>query len=77
MLDLVDVLSLDQEGFQARFRETPLWRAKRGGLLRNAAVVLGNLRAAAAVPALKGAAQDEDPLVREHAVWALSQISSG
>jgi len=77
MLDLIDVLSLDQEGFRARFRETPLWRAKRRGLLRNAAVVLGNLRAAAAVPALKAAVQDEDPLVREHAVWALSQISSG
>lgn len=75
MLDLADVMSLTEDGFRARFRETPLWRAGRTGLLRNAAVVLGNLGGPAEVPALEAAADDQDPLVREHAVWALRRIS--
>ena len=74
VLDLAEVLSLDDAAFRDRFRDTPLWRTKRSGLLRNAAIVLGNQHAAFAVPALRRASRDADPLIREHAVWALSQI---
>ena len=77
VLDLIDVMGLDEDGFRARFRETPLWRAGRGGLLRNAAVTLGNLGAPAGVAALEAAADDQDPLVREHARWALRRIRVG
>ena len=34
-VQLDDVASLDEEGFRRRFRHTPLWRAKREGILRN------------------------------------------
>lgn len=73
-LDLGELLGLDAPKFRARFRGTPLTRAKRRGLLRNAAVALGNLGDPAAVPALLGALTDPEPLVREHAAWALRQL---
>lgn len=73
-LDLIELLTLDTRAFRARFRETPLWRPRRAGLLRNAAVVLANLGSSAALPALERASGDEAPLVAEHAAWALRQI---
>lgn len=77
MLDLAEILALDEDEFRKHFRNTPLWRAKRSGLLRNAAVVLGNQRAVRAVPALERACRDADPVVREHAAWALDRIRGG
>jgi epoxyqueuosine reductase len=74
---LVEILALDAAGFQARFGRTPLRRAKRRGLLRNAAVVLGNTGNPAAVPALARALDDPEPLVRGHAAWALGAIGGG
>lgn len=73
LLDLPELLALDEEAFRARFRETPLWRPRRTGLLRNAAVVLGNLGYPAAIPALEEALSDA-PLIAEHAAWALEQL---
>ncbi len=73
-LDLLELLELDEDAFRARFRETPLWRARRAGLLRNAAVVLGNLGNPAAIPSLEVARSDPNPLVAEHAAWAMEQI---
>jgi len=72
--DLMALLSLDEEGFRHRFRGSPIRRAKRPGLLRNVAVALGNLGSPAAVPALARALDDPEPLVRDHAAWALGQI---
>ena len=73
-LDLIELLGMDDPTFRARFRGTPLTRAKRSGLLRNAAIVLGNSGSPAAIPALVAALADSDPLVRGHAAWALAQI---
>ena len=49
-------------------------RVKRDGFVRNVVVALGNSRRREAVPALRAALQDESPLVRSHAAWALGQI---
>jgi epoxyqueuosine reductase len=73
-LDLVALLALDEDAFRARFRETPLWRPRRAGLLRNAAIVLGNLGDPAALSALEAARVDPHPLIAEHATWAIQQI---
>ena len=59
--------------FRARFKQTPLWRAKRRGLLRNAAIVLGNHPCEAAIPALARGLEDEEALVRDAAAWALGR----
>jgi epoxyqueuosine reductase len=75
-LDLIELLGLSEEEFRRRFRDTALWRPKRRGLLRNAAIVLGNQGDATALPALRKAAADEDEIVREAAEWAIARILS-
>jgi epoxyqueuosine reductase len=72
--ELVALFDLDEAAFRRRFRGTPLWRPKRRGLLRNAALVLGNQRHEPAVPVLVRALQDEEPLVRGASAWALGKI---
>ncbi|OHE80062.1 MAG: tRNA epoxyqueuosine(34) reductase QueG [Verrucomicrobia bacterium GWF2_62_7] len=74
--ELLDLLELDEEEFQRRFARSPILRAKRRGLLRNVCVALGNARDSRAIPALTRALEDAEPLVREHAAWALERIGS-
>jgi len=74
--DLLELLRLDDAGFKARFTGTPVVRTKRRGLLRNVCVALGNTGDAAALPDLETAARDAEPLIAEHARWAIGQIES-
>jgi epoxyqueuosine reductase len=71
---LAELLMLDDAGFRTRFRGTPVLRAKRRGLVRNACVAAGNARDPALVPALVSLLIDAEPLIRGHAAWALGQI---
>jgi epoxyqueuosine reductase len=71
---LIELMGMDQAGISRRFRKSPVKRAKRRGLLRNVAVALGNLGSAEAVPAL--ALDDEEPLIRGPAAWALGRIGT-
>lgn len=71
---LLEWLALDDAAFKARFAGTPLLRAKRRGLLRNVCVALGNAGNRAALPALERAASDPEPLIAEHARWAIGEI---
>ena len=73
--DLVHTLALTPASFRRQFVRSPLQRAKRRGLLRNAAVALGNLGDERALPALEKALDDPEPMVREHARWAMERIS--
>jgi epoxyqueuosine reductase len=72
-LGLADILRLDESAFRRRFRGSPLWRAKRKGLLRSAAIALGNRPDPDSAPALLAAAADEDPVIRGAAAWALGR----
>jgi len=74
-VDLIELLGLSEEAFRRRFRGTALTRPRRRGLLRNAAIVLGNIGDQAALPALRRALGDPEPLVREAAAWAIGQIT--
>jgi epoxyqueuosine reductase len=73
---LVEWMMMTQEEFSARFKGSPIKRAKRRGLLRNVAVALGNWGSSEAVPALAVALNDEEALVRGHAAWALGRIGT-
>jgi epoxyqueuosine reductase len=72
--DLLELLSLDEPAFKQRFAGTPILRTKRRGLLRNVCVALGNAGDIATLPALQKAAQEPDPLIAEHARWAIDRI---
>lgn len=72
-----ELLVMTQEEFSLVFKNSPMKRAKLRGLKRNAAVVLGNLGPAAhaeSAEALVRALEDAEPLVREHAAWALAHV---
>jgi epoxyqueuosine reductase len=74
-VDPIELLGLSDEAFRLRFTGTALFpRPGRPSVLRNAALVLGNLGDARALPALCRALDDPDPLVREAARWAVARI---
>lgn len=75
-VDACELLTLDEAAFQERFQSTPMSRARRAGLLRNAAIVLGNRGDESAVPALLGVLNDEEPLIRGAAAWALGRLGA-
>jgi len=65
--------SLSEDEFRSAFRGSPIRRAKRSGLRRNAVVAMGNSGDRGFVPLLQQLAQDADPVVAEHAEWALGR----
>ncbi|MBT6495730.1 MAG: tRNA epoxyqueuosine(34) reductase QueG, partial [Planctomycetaceae bacterium] len=73
-VDAIRLLGMNDDEFKKRFAKTPLARPKRSGILRNAAIVLGNRRSAEAIPALVTALDDHEPLVRGATAWALGRM---
>jgi epoxyqueuosine reductase len=73
---LEDLLSLDEAAWKTLSEGTPLKRAGRAGMARNAAVVLGNRGDPSSLPALRAAATShDDPAVREAAAWACARLA--
>jgi epoxyqueuosine reductase len=74
---LAELSGLDDAAFRARFSGSPVKRIGRGRFLRNVMVAIGNSGGNSGDPNLTGvveaATRDADPLVRAHAVWALSR----
>jgi epoxyqueuosine reductase len=73
-MSLREYLGLTDEEFRGLFRNSPIKRIKRRGFLRNVCVALGNVGSVSDIPALEYAAADSEPLVAEHAAWAIDQI---
>lgn len=71
---LLDLMETDETGWDDLSRGSAVRRARRPGFLRNVAVALGNWRSPLAVSVLTAALQDPEPLVRQHAAWALERI---
>src|SRR5256885_8219975 len=71
---LRDYLSLNETEFRNLFRTSPIKRIKRRGFLRNVCVALGNIGTSEDLPALERAALDSEPLIAEHAAWAINRI---
>ena len=70
-----EFLAMSQAKFSTRFKGSAMKRAKRRGLARNAAVVLGNVGTSDDVPLLEAALHHDEPRVRDHAAWALARIA--
>jgi epoxyqueuosine reductase len=78
-LDLASLLEMDEDTFRETFRNTPIKRTRRRGLVRNAALALGNVGEPTddERSALERTAQaDPEPLVREAAEWAVRRLPS-
>jgi epoxyqueuosine reductase len=73
-LPLLELLALGAQDFRARFRGTAVLRTKRRGLVRNACIAVANSRDRSALPILARLLEDPEPLVREHAAWALARL---
>lgn len=72
-----DLLKMDQSAFSTTFARSPIKRTKRRGLLRNAAVVLGNRRDPALLDLLAARLTEEpEPLVRGHLAWAIGALDT-
>jgi epoxyqueuosine reductase len=67
---------LTLEEFRETFRGSPVKRAKLTGLLRNAAIAMGNSGDKRFLEVLKELSEDEDPVVAEHARWATAKIAA-
>ncbi len=75
-ISLESMMSLDEDGWRILSEGTPLKRAGRFGIARNAAIVLGNRGDESALPALRSAARDhENAVVREAAEWAMARMA--
>ncbi len=72
--DAAAIMRMSPEEFDRQFRHTPLARPGRAGLLRNAAIVLGNSGDRNAIPILTAALNHEERLVREAAEWGLARL---
>jgi len=73
---LIDELTISKQEFNQRFKRSPIKRAKQRGYLRNVAVALGNTGGMLDLPVLQNALNHEEPMVREHAQWAIKKITS-
>lgn len=71
---LEGLAGMQQEEFRSRFRGSPVRRAKLTGLRRNAVIAMGNSGNAKFRPTLKKLAEDSDPIVADHAQWALGKL---
>jgi epoxyqueuosine reductase len=67
--------SLTEPEFRALFRDTAVSRAKYSGFLRNVAIAMGNAKLEKFRAPLEKLAASPDPLVAEHAAWALRMLS--
>ena len=75
--ELVELLSLDDDGFRERFRQSAVLRAKPEGMRRNVCVALGNIADPDTVePLTRVLREDASPIVRGHAAWALGRIGT-
>ncbi|HEY1528364.1 MAG TPA: tRNA epoxyqueuosine(34) reductase QueG [Candidatus Angelobacter sp.] len=73
--DLRWLAQMDEESYRRTFRGSPVKRAKYSGLRRNVAIAMGNSGNKEFVPDLKQMASEPDPVVADHAAWAIRKLN--
>ena len=71
---LTSFLGLDDAGFRARFRGSPIKRIGRDRFLRNVLIAIGNTADAGAASSVEAMLWDPSPLVRAMAIWAIGRL---
>jgi len=75
--DLKWLAQMDEESYRRKFRGSPVKRTKYAGLKRNVAIAMGNSGNKTFIPELQKMAADADPVIAEHADWALTKLIKG
>ena len=65
---------LNDGEFRHTFRGSPVKRAKHSGIRRNAVIAMGNSGNQDFLPRLQVLTEDADPVVAEHAIWAMERL---
>jgi epoxyqueuosine reductase len=73
-VSLEDLADISPDEFRSRFRETPVWRTKHSGFMRNITIAMGNSGDARYRPVLERLTNSNDTMVASHASWALAQL---
>ena len=73
---LADLAEIGECEFREMFRDSPVSRPGYRGFLRNVAIAMGNSRDPKFRPALEKLAASEDPVIAEHAAWALQTLGA-
>jgi epoxyqueuosine reductase len=71
---LANLSQLDDAAFRALFSKSPVKRIGRARFIRNVLIAIGNSGDAGLAPHALHLLEDESPLVRGAAIWALSQL---
>lgn len=72
--DAMELFKMSDDEFRMKFRKSPFWRSKRRGILRNAAIVLGNSEnSPESETALRLGLADFEPLVRAASAWGMGK----
>jgi epoxyqueuosine reductase len=74
---LENLAAMTEDDFKKAFAHSPIKRTKYRGWLRNLCVVMGNSCDRRFIPWLEVAASNSDPIVSEHAAWALRRLQDG
>ncbi len=74
-LDLDEMLQMDDSSFRNRFKNTPMWRSKRRGMIRNAILLAVNKRMVHLLPSIQKLLTDEEVVIRDAAAWAMDRLS--
>lgn len=72
-IPLENLFMFASENFEEQFKDSAIERAKRVGLLRNIIVAMGNSGNKKYLPLLKKAFNEKEPMIKEHAIWAIGK----
>jgi epoxyqueuosine reductase len=73
--ELRSLVQMDEDAYRRVFRGSPIKRAKYAGLRRNVAIAMGNSGNKEFLPDLQEIAEDADPVLGEHARWAIQKLT--
>ena len=71
---LLELLSLDDAAFRAKFSGSPVKRIGREWFIRNCLIAAGNSGDQALMPVVTALMNDQSPIIKEAALWALQEL---
>lgn len=74
--DITEYLSLTPGDYKRKFQNSPVFRAKRSGFIRNILIFMINTNRIDAISQIIKLTADDDPLVKQYAKWALERIKT-